>query len=300
MIGDIQEITEQKKTEEDQFLINELDSALKQGKSLQEIIELTSIHTKKMFSGLGAAVYLIDKSNTYIELQNPAITSVFVKKVEKLLNIKIPNIKIPMDSDHFYLNLIQKKEILYANSPAKVQQVIADFGRTMEFGGKAFSKITKKMMPQIYKILNLKSIYTIPLISEEEVIGILDMSSHSHFSDSDLDMKIIMPDIPYYDMLGNTLAINKADLFDGTINIGINYDENKNLVTGHVWTGMDNYGVPTTDDCDLWTKNLYDYYGTSGTVGSTTEWLESLTEYGDGIPSHCNSERRIYCYKHSV
>lgn len=185
--GILRDITERKKREEDQFLINELNNALNTGKSLQDIIQLTSVMTKKMFSGLGARVYLIDNSNTYLELQNSSITSVFVKKIEKLINIKIPAVKIPMDSDHIYIDLLQKKEIRLSNTPAMIQQVMADFFRTMEFGGKVLSKITKKMKSQFYKTLNLKSIFTVPLVSEDEVIGLLSISSMSRFSELDLE-----------------------------------------------------------------------------------------------------------------
>ena len=185
--GILRNITERKKREEDQFLINELNNALKEGKSLKDIIQLTSVMTKKMFSGLGAAVYLIDNSNKYLELQNPGITSTFVKKIEKLINIKIPAVKIPLDSNHIYMDLLQKKEIRLSNTPDLVQQVVADFARTMEFGGKVLSKITKKMMSQVYKTLNFKSIYTVPLVSEDEVIGLLDISSQSRFSELDLE-----------------------------------------------------------------------------------------------------------------
>lgn len=185
--GILRDISERKKREEDQILISELNNALNSGKSLQDIIQLTSVMTKKMFSGLGAAVYLIDNPNTYLELQNPGITSAFVKKIEKLTNIKIPAVKIPMNSDHIYMDLLQKKEIRLSNTPAMVRQVVADFARTMEFGGKVLSKITKKMMSQVYKTLNLKSIFTVPLVSEDEVIGLLDMSSQSRFSELDLE-----------------------------------------------------------------------------------------------------------------
>ena len=185
--GILRDISERKKREEDQFLVNELNNALKEGKSLKDIIQLTSVMTKKMFSGLGAAVYLIDNSNKYLELQNPGITSTFVKKIEKLINIKIPAVKIPLDSNHIYIDLLQKKEIRISNTPDLVQQVVADFARTLEFGGKVLSKITKKMMSQVYKTLNFKSIYTVPLVSEDEVIGLLDMSSQSRFSELDLE-----------------------------------------------------------------------------------------------------------------
>ena len=185
--GILRDISERKKREEDQFLFNELNNALNSGKSLQHIIQLTSAMTKKMFSGLGAAVYLIDHHNRYLELQNSGITSVFVKKIEKLIDIKIPAVRISMNSNHIYMDLLQKKEIRLSNTPDLVQQVVADFARTMEFGGKVLSKITKKMMSQVYKTLNFKSIFTVPLVSEDKVIGLLDMSTQSRFSDLDLE-----------------------------------------------------------------------------------------------------------------
>ena len=65
---------------EDLNIICSLNSAVNQDKSLKEIIKLFSSQTKKLFSGLGATVYLLSEDSRYLIMQNSTLSPNIEKK----------------------------------------------------------------------------------------------------------------------------------------------------------------------------------------------------------------------------
>lgn len=90
-------------------LINSVNIAINSGKSLDEIIKLISVETKKLFYGSGTAVYLISDDGKYLIMQRLNISSAKIKKIEQMIKIKIPEIKISLEEGSYYYKVIKKK-----------------------------------------------------------------------------------------------------------------------------------------------------------------------------------------------
>lgn len=170
---------------QDADLINLLNRTANEGKSLSEVLNIAAKLTKKMFHGLGSAVYLFDENQEYLELQNQAQVNALIRKMEKLAGWKSFEIKIPVDSEHIYMDVIRKGKTRCFNDDAEIRKLYHNFSDTLSVklgkGG-----LSTFIINQVVSALKLKSIVTLPLISNNRAIGILDIGSRLNFSSSDV------------------------------------------------------------------------------------------------------------------
>lgn len=96
--------------------------------------------------------------------------------------------------------------------------------------------------------------------------------------------------VPYYNTGGQLVANNYADLWDGTVQNTIRYDENGQDIFGGsgtlVWTGTTQTGQKA-DNCGDWTLTTGN--GQVGTQNTNKDWA-SLAPFG------CNNNARLYCF----
>lgn len=162
---------------EDLALINSLNNAVNQGNSLLEILQLLARETKRIFSCQGETVYLLSEDKKYLDMQIFTRPPVMISRIEKLIGMRIPAIRIPIKSGHKYQKILQEGKSRLINDPETIRGLMAEFTE---------NKILKKLIPQIYQILNTHSVIDIPLISKGETFGLLEVSRKEPFSESDL------------------------------------------------------------------------------------------------------------------
>ncbi len=172
---------------EDLNIVYSLNNAINQGKSLKEIIKLFSKEIKKLFSSLGATVYLPSENSKYLIMQNSTLPPSIVKKVENIVRIKIPEIKISLKKESAYSRALKQMKPQLINGPEGIQKLIYDFAETVKLKNKILHKTFKKITPKIYKLLNINSVLIVPLISNGKAIGVIDISREKPFRNSDLE-----------------------------------------------------------------------------------------------------------------
>jgi len=175
----------QRKTQ-DLTLINSLNDAANRGDSLQEIIQLLSNETAKMASGGGVTVYLVSEDKEYLVMQNLVLPPAMANRIEKLVGIKIPTVKLLLKAGSLYLETLQTGKPLLINDPATIQRLMAEFTETVYLPGEPLRQALQKIIPQIHKVLGIQSVMIVPLVSEGEAIGLLDISNKEPFTKSDL------------------------------------------------------------------------------------------------------------------
>ena len=96
---------------------------------------------------------------------------------------------------------------------------------------------------------------------------------------------------PIYNMHGDLVANDAADLWDGSIAAPISYDEYGSLISGSskVWSGSNFGGSYFNGSCGEWNKSTSSYIGRIGNILYTTgAWLSS----GSLL---CDQTARLYC-----
>jgi len=175
----------QQKTQ-DLTLINSLNDAANRGDSLQEIIQLLSSETAEIASGGGVTVYLVSEDKGYLVMQNLALPPAMANRIEKLVGIKIPTVKLSLKAGSLYLETLQTGKPLLINDPATIQRLVAEFTETVYLPGEPLRQALQKLIPQIHKVLGIQSVMIVPLVSEGEAVGLLDISNKEPFTESDL------------------------------------------------------------------------------------------------------------------
>jgi len=192
MMGILQDITERKQAEiqlqqhtADLTLINELNHALNRGDSLEAVMDILTKEARRVFSCQDTSVYLLSPDRKHLVMQRLTLSQSLVQKIERLIGRPIPPIRIPIKAGSYYERILQTKQGLIMSGPEEIQKLIADFVDTNHLPRLARSAILK-LIPQIYKLLDIKSTITVPLISEGNAIGMLDLSSNNIFVEEDL------------------------------------------------------------------------------------------------------------------
>lgn len=170
---------------EDLRLLNAINSAVVRGQDLDSVIDLLAHELKRIFSAVGSTIYMLSPDKRYLTMQQYSFSHETEKRIERLIGFGIPKIEIPIkEGGHFYNSMLTKQSLLTADAE-KIQEWIAEFTETRFLPPLARTAV-RKLVPHIYKLLKIRSTIIVPLISQEEVIGFLDVSSASFLKPADL------------------------------------------------------------------------------------------------------------------
>jgi hypothetical protein len=97
-----------------------------------------------------------------------------------------------------------------------------------------------------------------------------------------------------YNTHGEVLANNATDLWDGTIDNKVGYDE-KGIWLGNVdvWTGTLPGGTKSVDTCTSWTSSA-NGNGVNGRIGEADE---KGSDWVSDASAQCNQSKHIYCFR---
>jgi PAS domain S-box-containing protein len=191
LYGTVQDITERKHAErelyhrtEDLKLINTINTAVNQGESLPEIIQLLTEETKRVFDAQSTTVYLVSEDQKYLEMQNISLTPVLVKRVEKLIGTRIPDIRISLKEGGLSQIFLLDDGPRLINDSEIIQQWLLEFAQTTHISEK-LRGVIRKLIPQIYELIGIRSLITVPLVSAGEPIGLMDFARRAPFTEED-------------------------------------------------------------------------------------------------------------------
>jgi PAS domain S-box-containing protein len=173
----------------DLSLLNAVNEAVVRGENLDAIIELLAKGISHIFANrwenIYSTIYMLSADKQSIVMQKYFFPPETAHKIEKLIGFSIPKIEIPLKEGGYFHKAMISGSGAITNNPEGVKAWIAEFVET-KFLSPLAKSVVRKFIPQIYKILNIKSTIVVPLISEDETIGFLDVSGSGLFTPSDL------------------------------------------------------------------------------------------------------------------
>ena len=147
---------------EDQALVNTLNEAVNRGENLDGIVEIFTSELGGMITSCRATVYLLDSNAKYIELLSSMILSTpIIGKIENLIGRPIPKLKIPIQKDGYFQEILGNEQGNVTSDPKIIQRWIAEFTETTSLPPLIRNDL-KQLVPQIYQLLNIKSVATVP------------------------------------------------------------------------------------------------------------------------------------------
>ena len=140
--------------------------------------------TKRVFDVQSTTVYMVSEDQKYLEMQNISITPALVKRVEKLIGARIPEIRIPLKEGGLSQKLLLGDGPRLINDSKIVQEWLLEFAQTTHLSDK-LRGVIRKLIPQIYELIGIRSLVTIPLVSAGEPIGLMDFARGAPFTEED-------------------------------------------------------------------------------------------------------------------
>jgi PAS domain S-box-containing protein len=189
--GTVEDITERKRAEEEirqhneeLLLLNAINQAVNRGEGLETIIRLIAKGTGSLFNSFGATLHLLSPDRQRLVMQNLALPTALVKKIEKLIGISIPHIEHDLQAVHPYRQVLESGRSQVINDPEDIQEFTAAYLLAAPLPEKIRTML-KRLVPTIVKSLGYQSVLTVPMIADDEIIGTLDIGRREPFTEED-------------------------------------------------------------------------------------------------------------------
>ena len=183
-LGILRDVTARKRAENeilqkssDINLINLINEAANEGKDFEEIFRLVSKETQKLFGGNVQIVYILSEDKQYLVMQNLNIPPRMTPGIEKLIGSKIEGVKIKLKPGSNYSEILNKGKAVLTNDPDIMVNMAKECTE---------DKTLQKLVYPIIKSLGVNSVISVPLKSDSEAIGLLDIGRHEPFTESDM------------------------------------------------------------------------------------------------------------------
>jgi len=179
-----EDITERKHSEneikhktKDLNLINSLNNAVNQGKSLQEIIQLLSRQIEKTFMCNGAMLMLISEDGEHLVLQKALVNSSLIANIEKIIGTMIPDLVFSIKEGDMYRKALQEGKGQLIDNPDVLRE-LSNRSTT--------NKLSRKIIAAFLKKFDIKSVIICPLLCEDTCIGFLNVVRNRSFTKTEL------------------------------------------------------------------------------------------------------------------
>jgi PAS domain S-box-containing protein len=190
------DITERKRAEEeirqrtaDVALINQVNNALNSGATLEEVIRLFSDTIKEMYSDLGvvgAAVFLLSEDRERLMMQNLPLSEKVIRQLEKLTGRTLPKFTLNLAEGPLHREVLEGGQIRVLDTRKAIQQWMREFVTDSWIRSTAVRGQLRKLAPQVRKLLGYEYSVILPLKTEGETIGLMEISSETPFTEFDI------------------------------------------------------------------------------------------------------------------
>ncbi len=162
---------------EDLSLINKLNNAVNAGFSIQKIIEILNTETGIMFGGFGVFVFMLSDDNSMLI---PVRTN-GLNKAQRIFvsyyGLSEDSYNITLKKGSHYFDVINSGKPVLADDPDSIRAILKDYID--------INKRSKKSNEPDH-FLELNSIFSIPLISGNKILGVFNIARKTYFSGSEL------------------------------------------------------------------------------------------------------------------
>jgi PAS domain S-box-containing protein len=192
IFGYVEDISQRKQAEtevrertEDLELVNKMNEAVNRGDNLDSVIELFARELGRISQYKDATIYLLSPDGKHLIMQHLSMPPALLKKIEQMIGRPLPQVEIPIKEGSYFQNALLSEQGIITTDPKTIQKWMKEFTET-NYLPAAIRGPVRKLIPQIYKLLNISSTLVLPLISDKKIIGLLDVSSAGILTEKDL------------------------------------------------------------------------------------------------------------------
>ena len=166
---------------EDLALINKLNVAANEGKSLQEIVVLLQQEAKRVFKCSNLLVYFLSDDRQTLTIDLTTYDRSVLEKVKSHLGFSIPGeVEIPVRQDGLFWQLIHQDKPQSISEPDKIAEMVYEPFR-MELLSSADQAGAEEKLSSAQHWLDIGSVLTIPLKLKGRTIGLISLTGAETF-----------------------------------------------------------------------------------------------------------------------
>lgn len=172
---------------EDIRLINNLNTLINQGREVSEIVAYLSEATKRTFGSFGTTMYLYNDRKDRLASQNLSLPEGLITRLVDLLGMEVTFHEIRIEPGSIFETVLESREPLLANSQDEVEGVFDQFIEVINLPFPKVERISKLIKEKLLEHLSVHAVALIPLVSEDEPIGMIVIGRREPFSPHDLE-----------------------------------------------------------------------------------------------------------------
>ena len=163
---------------DDLELISELNRAANEGKSLDEILYLLFEKTGKLFMGYGASILLMTEDRKRLKPALFGLTPVMLDKVQKITGLNLlQDTIIELKETSHYTRVIRSGQPVLCRSVDELVSLYREYVQNGTVG---------KTVPRVVRLLGNDMLLSVPLIYEDQCMGVLDIARKGMFNEQDI------------------------------------------------------------------------------------------------------------------
>ncbi|MDO9300687.1 MAG: PAS domain S-box protein, partial [Anaerolineales bacterium] len=170
---------------EDLELINTLNELVNRGERLDKLIDTLSSETRRIFSAHACTVFLLSPDGQVLTIPHLTISPSIIEKLEQMIGQPMPQLQISFKEGGYIQKKLKAEQGVITSDPKLIQQWMTEFAESISISA-ALRGLIRKLVPQIFKFLNIGSTLTIPLISDNKTFGLLELASTGLYTTDDL------------------------------------------------------------------------------------------------------------------
>lgn len=156
-------------------LLQEITNALNSTVDLKEILKILVSGINEVFKYNTASIYLLSDNKKYLMIKEFDISSRLLNGIKKLVGFPLEDYKIPLFEGSKLKQVIDRKKALITND---IKGFIQDF---------AEKESLRRLAEVIYRMSNAKWATAVPLMADDEPVGILAFGSDKKVEQEDID-----------------------------------------------------------------------------------------------------------------
>jgi PAS domain S-box-containing protein len=189
----VRDITERRRVEteilqrnDDLGLLNAINEAVIRGESLDDVVTLLGKEMKRIFDTVGSTVYMLSSDRQFLTMQQYYMLPALTRKIEEVIGSTIPLVHIPIREGGYFQKALSSSGGRITSDPQEIQGWLGEFVETT-FLSPVAQNVIRKLIPALHKLLDIRSVIAIPLISDGQTIGLLNVSGATLFTQDDLN-----------------------------------------------------------------------------------------------------------------
>jgi PAS domain S-box-containing protein len=164
---------------DDLTLMHEINSAIREGKDLEEILDLLGNGIRKVYACTSAVTAVANAAKTHLFVRKISYPDNMAVKLEQLIRRKVADLslRIPATGSGFFAQVMKTGKPLVIEGEKEVLKILAEFAQ---------QRFLKPFISPVASLLNIHSIILLPLSSKNETLGVVEVARNRPFTENEI------------------------------------------------------------------------------------------------------------------